>query len=127
MRLPKLALLVATAVLAGCQTSTTPERREILGSWESTGFPGATVRMTLAETAREVAGAGSWLTLVDAWAFDVEGAVAREEVSLLFVFDTRADINFQGRFEDEDILVGWLTGDGYRRQAIRFERTELTK
>lgn len=119
--LPFLVLAAFTA----CQTTTVPERRELLGSWESKGFPGATVRMTLSETARAVRGAGSWLTLLEADAFSVDGALAVDEVSLLFDFDTRPAINFQGYFEDEDVLVGTLTGDGYRRQRITFERQDL--
>lgn len=121
----RAAVVLVAVVLAGCQTTSVPERRDLLGSWVSTGFPGATIRMTLAETARSVVGAGSWLTLLDAVAFDVIGAIASDEVSLLLRFDDRPDINFQGFFEDEDILSGTITGAGYRRQPVVFEREDL--
>ena len=120
-----LLLLLAIGGLTACQTATTPERRELLGSWASSGFPGATIRMTVTETARAVQGAGSWLTLNGAEAFQVSGAFASDEVSLHFEFDGRPDINFQGYFEEADILVGHLTGDEYRRQPIRLEREDL--
>lgn len=122
-----IVLFGLTAIL-GCQGTTTPERRELSGSWETTAFPGATIRMTLTETAREVRGAGSWLTVVDAYGFGIGGALTGDEFSLLFTFDNRPDINFQGSFDGEDILKGRFAGDGYRReQQVIFERIDLSE
>lgn len=118
-------LLPLLLLLTACQTSTTPERREILGSWSSRDFAGGTITMTLTETARAVAGAGSWTTPTEAFAFEAIGALAEDEVSLLFRFAERADINFQGHFDDDDVLDGELTGDGLRGVPVIFDRVDL--
>ena len=119
-------LLPLLLLITACQTSTTPERREILGSWTSRNFTGGSIRMTLAETARAVAGAGSWTTPTEAFAFEAIGAIAGDEVSLLFRFAERPDVNFQGYFDDDDVLKGDLTGDGLRGVPVTFERVELS-
>lgn len=118
------ALLLASTA---CQGTTVPQRRDIVGSWETKSFTGATVRMTLSETARAVTGGGSWLTVEDDWALEVTGALAVDEVSLLFTFDERESIAFQGYFSEDDVMVGTLTGDGYRRAPITFERITLAE
>lgn len=124
----RINILVLAVVLlggAGCQGATVPERRDLRGSWTSRNFAEGTFRMTLAETAREVVGAGSWLTSARADAFEVSGALAIDEVSLYFRFDGQSDLNFQGYFEEDDVMVGHLTGEGFRRQSITFEREDL--
>ena len=118
-------LLALAAIAAGCQGTTTPERRELLGSWQSDNVPGVTVRMTLAETARSVDGAGAWTDATTSVAFRVSGAIARDEVSLFFDFQTRDAINFQGYFANGDRLEGRLSGAGYQEQAVTFTRIDL--
>ncbi len=127
----KLTATIAAAMLGvllvGCGGTTAPSRRELLGSWVSTDIPGITIRMTLAETARAVEGAGSWLTAQNAFPFGVSGALARDEVSLLLEFSGREDLNFQGFFQDDDILDGRLSGGEFRDRAITFKREELRR
>lgn len=118
-------ILLLAAFLGACQGTTAPERRELLGSWESNNLPGVTIRMTLAETARSVDGAGSWTEDTIALAFRVSGAMARDEVSLFFDFHSRDAINFQGYFADADVLQGRLSGWGYREQAATFTKVDL--
>lgn len=120
-------LFLAAAAASGCQGATIPERRDIVGSWETKGFTGATIQMTLTETARSVTGAGSWLTVEDDYSFGASGALAVDEVSLLFDFDERPSITFQGYFSEDDVIQGAFTGDGYRRTPVTFERITLSE
>jgi hypothetical protein len=124
-RNPLLLLLIA--VLAGCQGPAAPERRELLGSWASEGFGGGTIRMTLAETARSVDGAGSWTNVDQVLAFRVFGALARDEVSLFFDFPLREGINFQGYFGSADVLEGTLSGGEFRSHPVTFTRQLLPR
>lgn len=121
-----MGLLAMAAISSGCQGTTIPERRDIVGSWETKAFTGATIRMTLTETARSVAGAGSWLTVEDDYGFQATGALAIDEVSLYFDFDERPGITFQGYFSEDDVIMGAFTGDGYRRTQVTFERISLS-
>jgi hypothetical protein len=117
----------AALLLTACEGATVPERREVLGSWVSQEMPGTTIRMTLAETARSVDGAGHWLSPADARAFRVFGALARDEVSLLLDFGNGETINFQGFFRSADSMQGLLTGNGFREQGISFDRETLVR
>lgn len=122
-----LFALLAIVLTAGCEGTTLPERREILGSWAA-GAPGnVTIRMTVAETARSVDGAGAWVSPTDEHAFRVFGAIARDEVSLIFDFAGTENVNFQGYFQDADAIVGTLTGNGLREVAVTFERDRLSR
>jgi hypothetical protein len=112
-------------MITGCQTAAAPERRELLGSWVSNDVAGAVIRMTVAETARSVEGAGSWTEAQDADAFRVTGALARDEVALHLDFDDRTDLSFQGYFLDEDNISGTLSGGPFRQTTITFEREDL--
>jgi hypothetical protein len=118
-------ILGLVLVLAGCEDTTQPERREVLGSWVSTELPGVTIRMTLAETARSVDGAGSWIDGENAFAFRVAGALARDEVSLHLDFAERESLNFQGFFVHGDRIEGVLTGGQFRGAPLGFERERL--
>lgn len=81
--------------------------------------------MTVAETARAVAGAGSWVEGGDVLAFRVGGAVARDEVALLLDFEQREDLVFQGFFVTEDELEGVLSGGGVGQVPLSFIREDL--
>ncbi len=116
-------LLLLSAL--GCQNSNLPERRDVFGSWVSRSLPDGTIRMTLTETARAVEGAGSFVTGNSADAFAATGAIADDEVSLLFRFDDRGNINFQGYFPDDDVMEGTLTGGGFNRLPVIFDREDL--
>lgn len=120
-----LAPVVLALSLLGCQNATVPEQRDIFGSWISRSFPGGTVRMTLTETARAVEGAGSFVTPTSADAFGASGALADDEISLLFDFDSRENVNFQGYFSDDDVMEGTLSGGGFNQTAIIFDREDL--
>lgn len=117
-----LRTLLAGLLLAACGNPSEPERRSIIGEWRAMG-PGLTqVQMTLTETARAVAGAGSWVEVAEAHAFRVTGAHAERSVSLLLDFDGMPDVNFRGRFSDEDTMDGSLNGGAIRGLEIQFVR-----
>ena len=120
-----LASVVLALSIGGCQNATVPEQRDIFGSWISRSFPGGTLRMTLTETARAVEGAGSLVTTTSAEAFGATGALADDEISLLLEFDTRGNINFQGFFRDDDVMEGTLSGGGFNRTPVIFDREDL--
>lgn len=124
-RFHSIVPIVLLATVTACQGTTVPERREISGSWASRDFGGGTIRMTVSETAREVRGAGSWITPTEAFAFNVSGALATDEVALLLAFGERTDVSFQGFFQDDDVIVGTLTGDGFRQAPVTFDREDL--
>jgi hypothetical protein len=122
-----LGLLLGLGMMLGCQAPEEPVRRDILGSWTSQSFGDVTIRMTVAETAREVDGAGIWITATKGYAFVVTGALARDEVSLHFDFDERQDVAFHGFFRDEDRMEGLLSGGEYRATPITFLRQGLDR
>ena len=118
--LPLLALLLT---LAGCSSSTGPERRSLVGLWTSSGFE-ASITITLSETARNVTGAGRYVAPTRAEGFRVVGTHAEESVALNFEFEGPGDMNFLGEFVDEDEMQGTLVGGGLRGQPITFRRVE---
>ena len=124
-RLPFAALSFFLLIVSGCEQTSTPVRRDILGSWVSEeGFP-VRISMTLAETARSIDGAGGWTEDGVSHAFRVSGAHARNTVSLYFDFDTRPDVSFQGSFVSEDVIDGALFGGGFSEEPVRFVRGRL--
>lgn len=118
--IPLLALLLGTV---GCDNSTGPERRSLLGLWTSTGFE-ASITLTLNETARNVTGTGRYVGTDRAEGFRVSGTHAEESVALNFEYDGAGDMNFLGEFTNADELQGTLVGGGLRGQPITFRRVE---
>jgi hypothetical protein len=125
MRPERFFIFLLAIMLVACQTAAGPERRDLLGSWVSTDIADIVIRMTVAETARSVEGAGSWTEATSGHAFRVTGVLATDEVALHFDFTDRPDLSFQGAFTDEDILEGTLSGGVYRLRTISFEREDL--
>lgn len=117
-------LLVCVLFAVGCNNPTGTQRRSLIGLWTSSQFGNGTVQMTLTEVAREVRGAGNWVRPDQAIAFGISGAHADETVSLLFEFKYEFDINFVGRFTDENTLQGSLTGGTFRGVPVTFVRVE---
>jgi hypothetical protein len=117
------SIIILALWLGACQGTTVPERRDLLGTWSTEELPGVVIRMTLAETARSVDGAGSWLGPDQALAFRVSGAVARDELSLFLDFNGLEAMNFQGRFQSADVLQGRLNGRGFRDHSVSFTRS----
>ena len=118
---------------AACKSTTGPTLFSTAGAWRSQGFAAADVRVTLVETARSTSGAGRWQSDTDAHAFAVAGAHADSTVSLLFDFDGRDDITFEGRFRQQDdgagrvtVMVGQLYGGGFRGESFVFEPDETS-
>lgn len=113
--------LVLFAALTACSDAAGPERHSTLGRWVSDGGV-ADVEMALSETARSVDGAGRWTEDGVTRAFGVEGTNADGEVSLLLSFGDGPNVNFLGRFLDEDRLEGTVAGVGREEMAITFVR-----
>jgi hypothetical protein len=122
-----IPVLVGLLVVGGCEQTSAPVRRDILGTWTGEDFPGVVVEMTLAETARAVEGAGAWTDDSGAFAFRVFGALARDEVSLYFDFSDREDISFQGIFPEDDRIEGVLHGAGFRGVEVALIRKEFDR
>lgn len=121
-RLTAAVMLLAALGMAACDQTTSPERRELLGSWESEGLPGVVIRMTVAETARAVDGAGGWTDERGSAAFRVQGAIARDRTALYFDFSEREDVTFQGQFAGDDRINGFLFGGGFEGVPVSFVR-----
>ncbi|HET7321008.1 MAG TPA: hypothetical protein VFI96_00760 [Longimicrobiaceae bacterium] len=125
MRKP-LACLLGLLLLAGCHNATAPKVFSIVGSWRSDDFAPATIDMTLVETGRSPVGAGRWATNDSVFAFRVTGAHVSNDVSLVFDFDGRADIDFQGSFQDlgndSTLLAGALYGSGFDGDSLHLFR-----
>lgn len=115
-------VVFALLLVGGCGQTSAPIRRDILGSWVGTGPEGIAIQMTIAETARSIAGAGAWMESGEADAFSVSGALAGNRVSLYFDFSAREDITFQGDFITADRIVGTLNGGGFFDAPVRFDR-----
>lgn len=128
MRRPRTPFLVTFVLLAAaCDKATEPSSVSIAGSWESVSFSGASFRMTMVETARAVEGAGHRAAAGETAAFRIVGANTGRKTSLLFDFDGRDDINFEGEFERRNsatTLEGALFGGGYNGNAIVFQRED---
>ena len=121
--LPLFALLLAGAA---CSSPAAPDDVSIIGDWTSTGIDSVDIRMTLSETAREINGAGSWLTATEQMAFEVRGAQVAQSISLLFAFKESPNIHFHGEFlrtaSDTLTMSGELIGGSYRGNRIVFVR-----
>ena len=121
--LPLFALLVGGAA---CSSPAEPVDASIIGDWRSTGIDTVDIRMTLSETAREINGAGSWVTPTQQVAFEVRGAQVAQSISLLFQFKYNENIHFHGEFlrtaSDTLTMAGELIGGTYRGNSIVFVR-----
>ena len=125
MRRPLLLSLGLLPLAAACNPTASAPAFSTLGAWRSQSFAPATVQLTLVETARSSSGAGRWVTPTEALAFRVTGAHSGSDVSLLFDFDGRADITFEGRFRQQTIgearvsvMAGQLYGGGFRGDSL---------
>ena len=120
---PLLLLLLAGSA---CSSPAAPDDVSIIGDWTSTGIDSVQIQMTLSETAREINGAGSWLTDTQQMAFEVRGAQVAQSISLLFAFKYSSNIHFHGEFlrtaSDTLTMTGELIGGTYRGERIVFVR-----
>lgn len=119
-------LLVFLLASAGCDTPSEPASFSIIGHWTSSAVDTLDIQMTISEAAREVNGAGSWVTPTQAMAFRVSGAHVEQSISLLFEFGDGPDVNFHGEFletaSDTLTMAGRLYGGSYRGSSIVFIR-----
>src|SRR5687768_12847343 len=126
--LPLPASLILAFLLAGaaCSSPAAPDDASIIGDWISTGIDTVDIQMTLSETAREINGAGSWVTPTQQVAFEVRGAQVEQSISLLFQFKYSENIHFHGEFlrtaSDTLTMAGELIGGSYRGSDIVFVR-----
>lgn len=123
-RSPGIVLLLWLA-LAGCETTNVPVRRDLLGSWVTQDLPGAVIRMTVAETARSVDGAGTLADATGVHPFRISGALAIDEVGLFFDFVDRPDLVFQGVFTSDDRIEGTLSGTDLGALPVVLLREDL--
>lgn len=130
MRRPLLIPLCVLA-LAACSNTNSPTIYSTAGAWRSRDFAPASVVVTLVETARSTSGAGRWSTDADASAFRVTGAHADSTVSLLFDFDGREDVTFEGKFRKQDmggrnviVMAGQLYGGEFHGEDFVLEPDE---
>jgi hypothetical protein len=130
MRRP-LLIPVCVLALAACSDTNSPTIYSTAGAWRSRDFAPASVVVTLVETARSTSGAGRWSTAADANAFRVTGAHSDSTVSLLFDFDGREDITFEGKFRRQDVgsdnvivMAGRLYGGEFHGEDFVLEPDE---
>lgn len=122
-----VSFFLAASLLVGCETTNEPVRRELLGSWISNDLPGIVIRMTVAETARSVDGAGTLNEAQASHPFRVSGALAIDEVGLFFSFQERPDLAFLGVFTQADRIEGVLSGGEFSAVEVAFEREDLPR
>ena len=128
MRRPMLPPLLLALLCAGaaCSSPAAPVDASIIGDWASTGIDTLDIQMTLSETAREINGAGCWVTPTQQMAFEVRGAQVAQSISLLFQFKYSENIHFHGEFlrtaEDTLTMKGELIGGTFRGSDIIFVR-----
>jgi hypothetical protein len=130
MRRPLLIPLCVLA-LAACSNTNGPTIFSTAGAWRSRDFAPASVVVTLVETARSTSGAGRWSTGAEASAFSVTGAHSDSTVSLLFDFDSREDVTFEGKFRKQEVgdrnvtvMAGQLYGGEFHGEDFVFEPDE---
>lgn len=125
MRGKSLVLVLALAMTAAaCGNTAGPERRSLLGRWESENLTGISIEMALSETARAVSGAGRWAQGDSVTAFSITGSNTGESVSILLDFEDRPDVNFLGEFISDDAMEGTLAGGGLRAQPVTFVKVD---
>lgn len=125
----RLTLLVLPLVAGACDNPSEPSASfAVLGQWATPESDSLDIVMTLSETARQIHGAGSWVTATRADAFRVSGARFEDDISLLLEFSDRPGITFQGLFQktprDTTLLTGKLFGGAYRGTGIVFVRRD---
>jgi hypothetical protein len=130
MRRPLLIPLCVLA-LAACSDTNNPTIYSTAGAWRSRDFAPASVVVTLVETARSTSGAGRWSTAGTASAFRVTGAHSDSTVSLLFDFDGREDVTFEGKFRRQEmgndnviVMAGRLFGGEFQGEDFVLEPDE---
>ena len=125
----RLFLPVAALLAGACNNPSAPTTAfTVSGQWTTQTADSLNIRMTLSETARQVNGAGSWITSARVQAFRVTGARFEDEVSLLFEFGDAPAVTFQGTFGDtpgdSTLLNGNLFGGAFRGAGIIFVRRD---
>ena len=123
-RLPLLAMLITAGA---CDNPSQPNTSfSVLGQWVTSEADTLDIRMTLSETARQIHGAGSWVTPTRQEAFAVVGARADDDISLHLDIEAAVDVTFQGQYRDtpgdSTLMIGQLYGGIYRGTGIVFVR-----
>lgn len=116
--LPRLlpGLLTGCLLFAGCGGDEGPEFLDVTGHWTG-AHEGVFLQLTLSEGIDGVInGTGTIQRFEEPTvAVDVEGVHSEPRVSLLLTAPGRFAINYSGQFDDEERILGALSGDGFEQ------------
>jgi hypothetical protein len=115
-----LAVVLTLLLIAGCGP-TEPELPTMAGGWEG-NISSSSVRLTASERDQQVSGTGNLSSSSTSLAFTVDGTHVYPSVSLIIRFGYFEDVNFTGKFIDENTIAGRLHGSGFNGQDMDLYR-----
>jgi hypothetical protein len=117
-----LALLASLLVLTACGDSGTGARAPSLsGAWAGSS-QGLVLNITVTERDQQVAGSGSLAAGQTSAGVVVEGTHVHPNVSLMLRPSGFQELNFSGRFTDDNNISGTLQGSGFTGQELQLVR-----
>jgi hypothetical protein len=124
-------MLLALTLAAACtESATSPVAPPVVpppadpvasGAWAGT-VQGMTVTLTLAESNNTIAGSGNISAPGSSLALTATGTRAHPSVALTLRASGFEDMNFQGNFSGNNMIVGTLNGSGFSNEGLTLRR-----